>query len=196
MHHFLLIFLLIIAVPSFSVAKDKGPEFEETPITKWIDAENALLDTLPKENQRAFFVMRNKHSVVRSVKIVMRDVGNAVTECGKKNKDYKDTIYQRYYDWKGALDPILKEAQKFMKQELKEQKAFHVSDYNHVMNLNDKAYKFSEKQVMKKPVSTMEACKNLHKSMDRTEDQLVDLLQDILLPEEVVRKRAERAAGS
>ena len=31
------------------------------------------------------------------------------------------------------------------------------------------------------------------KSMDRSENQLVGLLQDILLPEEVVRKRIERA---
>lgn len=185
-------FMFFVATTAHAEDKKEVPEFEETPITKWIDAENKLLDTLPKENQKVFFVMRNKHSVIRSVKVVSRDVGNAVKACGKENPDYKKEIAGRFKEWQEAVNPILKEAEKFLKEELKEQKAFYTSDYKHVMKLNDKAYDFSEKKVTKRPVTTLDACERLYKSMDNTEDKLVTLLQDILLPEEVVRKRAER----
>ena len=35
---------------------------KETPITQWIDAENKVLDALPKQGQQVFFILRNKHS--------------------------------------------------------------------------------------------------------------------------------------
>lgn len=122
-----------------------------------------------------------------------RDVGNAVKACGKENKDMKQPMRDRFKEWENAVNPILKEAEKFLETELKEQEAFHVSDYKHVTKLNDKAYKFSESKVEKTPVTTKEACEGLLKSMDRTEDKLITLLQDILLPEEVIRTRLEQA---
>lgn len=174
-------------------AEEEEKKQESTPITEWIDAENSLLDNLPVQNQKVFFVLRNKHSVIRTISVVKRDVGNAVKACGKENKDMKQPMRDRFKEWENAVNPILKEAEKFLETELKEQEAFHVSDYKHVTKLNDKAYKFSESKVEKTPVTTKEACEGLLKSMDRTEDKLITLLQDILLPEEVIRTRLEQA---
>lgn len=174
-------------------AEDKSVKKEETPITKWIEAENALLDSLPKQNEKVFFILRNKHSVIRTIRVVRRDIKNAVKSCGRKNKDLKVSMNRRFKEWENAVLPILKEAEKFLKIELKEQEAFYVGDYHHVMKLNDKAYSFSESKVNKTPVTTKEACEGLLTSMDRTEDSLLSLLQDILLPEEVVRERVEQA---
>lgn len=165
----------------------------ETPITKWMAAENAMIDKLPIQNQKIFFVLRNKDNVIRSVKMVERDVQIAVKSCAKENPEIGSEIKSRFKDWQNAVNPILKEAESFLKKELKEQEAFHISDYKHITKLNDKAFEFSEEQIQKKPVSSLEACQGLIKSMDRSENQLVELLQDILLPEEVVRKRLERA---
>ncbi len=166
---------------------------KETPITEWISSEKALLKKLPEKNRQTFFILRNKHSVIRSVEVVKRDVGNAVKACAENNKDMAKAMKTRFSQWTGVVDPILKDAQKFLELELKEQEAFHVSDYRHVTELNDKAYNFSESQIQKSPVTTKEACQGLLDSMDRTEESLINILQDILLPEEVVRKRLEQA---
>ena len=67
------------------------------------------------------------------------------------------------------------------------------SDFKYVLKLNDKAYAYGEKQIEKTPVTDKEACQGLLDSMDRTENKMVELLQDMLLPESVIRERAERA---
>lgn len=185
---------LILSVLTLTpvLAADKKTT-SETPIIKWMDAENALLETLPRANQKVFFIFRNKHSVIRSIEVVHKDIKSAVRSCGKENSDMRKDINSRLKEWEKSVFPILKEAKGFLKKELKEQEAFHASDYNHVMKLNDKAYKFSESKIEKQVVSTKEACEGLLASLDSSEDKLVELLQTILLPEEVVRERLEQA---
>ena len=180
--------MFVLAMPA--MAQDKQ---EETPITKWIAAENSMLDSMPKSNQEVFFVLRNKHSVIRTLWVVHRDIKNAVKACGQNNKDLKKPMQERLKDWENAVLPILSEAEKLLKTEVKEQEAFHASDYNHVIDLNDKAFKFSESKIQKTPITTQEACESLLASMDETEDNLVSILQDMLLPEEVVRERVKQA---
>lgn len=174
-------------------AKVEAEIKKDTPISEWISSENALLKRLAKPSQESFFIFRNKHSIIRAVESVQRDVGNAVKACSKNNKDMSKEMNARFNQWSDSITPILKEAKKFQAKELDEQKAFHVSDYNHVMGLNDKAYTYSEKQVKKTPVTSKESCQGLLASMDRTEDNLIDILQDALLPEDVVRERVEQA---
>lgn len=204
--HLALCSCLLVAFAPVASAEDKKPSEEaitdekakkaiakETPITKWIKSENALLDSLPYTNRKVFFILRNKHSVIRSIDIVRRDIDGAVKACGTENKELKKPMQDRFKQWQNAVLPITKEAEKFLEMELKEQEAFHASDYRHVMKLNDKAYDFSESKIEKRPVTTVEACEGLLASMDKTEDVMVSLLQDILLPEEVVRERIEQA---
>jgi len=188
--------LVIFAAPSFAQDKkqDVKQEKEITPITQWIDAENELLDSMPKENQKVFFILRNKHSVIRTIDVVHRDIKSAVKACGKENKDMRKEMNTRFKEWENAVLPVIKESQKFLKRELKEQEAFHVTDYKHVTKLNDKAYKFSESNIKKQVVTTEKACRGLLNSMDDTEDKLISLLQDILLPQEVIQNRVEREA--
>ncbi len=188
----LLSLLIITAFLAPAYAQDKKIT-EETPITKWVDAENSLLETLPRANQKVFFVFRNKHSTIRSIEVVHKDIKNAVKSCGKNNRDLRKEMNVRLREWENAVFPVLKDARKFLTQELGEQEAFHESDYKHVMRLNDKAYKFSESTIEKAPVTSKEACQGLLASMDSSEDKLVSLLQAILLPEEVVRQRLEAA---
>ena len=171
----------------------KIQEENKTPITEWIDAENALLATLPKENQKVFFILRNKHSTIRAIRVVHRDIKNAVEACGKENPSLKKEMNARLKSWEKGVFPILKNAEGFLKRELKEQEAFHESDYKHVTKLNDKAYEFSDGKVEKTPVTSEKACRALLNSMDDTEDNLISLLQDILLPKEVIQNRVDRA---
>jgi hypothetical protein len=165
---------------------------KETPITQWIDAENKVLDSLSKDSQQVFYILRNKHSVMRSVEVVKRDVSNAVEACGENNKDMTDAMNARFKQWKESVNPILDDAKEFLELELTEQDAFEVKDFKRVTQMNDEAYDFSESQIKKQIVTTPEACQGLLDSMDRTEQKLIDILKEALLPEEVVRTRVKQ----
>lgn len=188
----LMLVCLNTSAPSF--AKDK--KTETTPVDKWIAAENKLIDTLNYTGKESFFILRNKHGVIRSVRYVHRDVGKAVKACGAENPDLKKPMADRFQQWESAVIPVLDLAEKFLKEEVQTQKIVHASDYHHVMKLNDKAFEYSEEQVEKQIVTSKEACEGLLESMDRTEDKMVELLQDMLLPESVIRERAGRAKAA
>lgn len=193
----LMIFLIAFGSTTANAADDKkqagSKAVESTPITEWVAAENKLIDTLPQKGKEAFYVMRNKHGILRSVRVVSRDVGKAVKACGKANPDMKKTMDGRYADWKGAVHPILDTAEKFLNEEIDAQKVVFPSDFRYILKMNDKAFEYSEKQIEKEPVTSAEACQSLLDSMDRTENDLIELLQDALLPEEVIRQRIESA---
>ena len=199
---------LLILMPSFASAQEKQAEEKplkqmqevapikqekSTPVTEWVKVENAYLDTLPEGNRELFFIMRNKYNIIRSIDVVHRDIEKAVVACGEKNEELKTPMTTRLKNWEESVFPILSEADKLLDRELQEQEAFHRSDYMHLMKMNDKAFAFSDSQTERIPVTTAQACKDLLKSMDRTEDRLVRLLQEILLPQQVIRNRMERA---
>lgn len=164
-----------------------------TPLAKWIDAENALIDKLSQKDKESFFILRNKHSIIRAIEVVERDVGAAVKSCGKENPDLKKKMVSRFDQWKSAVSPILDNARKSLEREIAEQKIVDEKAAKNVLKLNDAAYKDSEKNIKKIPVTTKEACEGLLASMDRTEDDMVTLLQQSLLPESVIRKRSKDA---
>lgn len=196
MQHILLVFLLAVLAAAPPAHAQTAKEIEvkpegKNPVSEWMAAENKLIDTLNRAGKERFLIMRNKHGVIRTIKLVERDVGSAVKACGKNNSDMKKDMDARFKDWKNAIHPILKDAQKFLDKEIEEQQLVYPSDFRHVLKMNDKAYEYTEKQVVKEVVSSKEACEKLLASMDRTEDKLVQLLQDILIPENVIRERTK-----
>lgn len=187
----------LMATPAF--AQKKEPEKaapvakEETQspaLKKWIDAENALIDPLSDKDKESFLILRNKYSIIRVIKVVERDVGSAVKSCGEKNKDMKEEMDGRFKQWKDAVNPILATAKKQLDKDLDAQKIVDAKKAKEVLKLNDAAYEEGEKAIVKTPVTTKEACEGLLASMDRTEDDMVKLLQQTLLTESVIRQRA------
>lgn len=181
------------AEPAPAKLKPRENPEDNNPVQQWIAAENKLIDTLSNKDKASFFVMRNKHGVIRSVGVVRRDIGNAVKACGKANPGMKATMDTRFKNWEDAVLPVIDLADKFLKEEIETQKVVFPSDFKHVLKLNDKAYEYGESKIEKQPVTSEEACENLLESMDRTENKMVELLQDMLLPESVIRERAARA---
>ena len=192
--------LFAFVVPAFAADEkkvEKKPEIEksapapakDTPLKKWMDAENALIKPLSAKDQESFFILRNKYSVHRVIKIVERDVENAIKSCGKNNPDMKEKMTARYKQWTNAIDPILDTAKKQLDKDIENQTLVDVKEAKKVLKLNDEAYEYGEKQITKQPVTTKEACEGLLASMDRTEDDMVKLLQQTLLTESVIRKR-------
>lgn len=167
---------------------------QPTGVTKeWIDAENKLIDPLNEKDKETVLIMRNKYSYIRATRVVSRDVGNAVKSCGDKNPGMKDKMDARYKQWRSAIDPILDTAQKQLDKDIDAQKVVDAGDLRDVLDLHDEAYEAAEKQITKTPVTTKDACEGTLASMDRTEDNLIAILQQTLLPENVIRKRAADA---
>ncbi len=175
-----------------SVVKAKNDPKEPTgPLKEWIDAENALIDPLSDKDKESFFILRNKYSVIRVVKVVEGDVGNAVKACGKANPDIKEKMDTRFKDWTSAVDPIIDTAKKQLEKDIDAQKIVDPKAARNVMKLNDKAYEDGQKKITKQPVTSKDACEGLLKSMDRTEDNMITLLRETLLPESTIRAKVE-----
>lgn len=188
---------LLIALPVFAQdaqkdAKKEKPKAVTTPVTEWVAAENKLIQTLSSQDKKTFFIVRNKHSVIRSLRVVRDDISKAVKGCSKENPELKKDINTRFKDWENAVLPILKEAEKFLKQEIDSQEVVYPSDFKYVLDLNDKAYEYGNSKMDKRVLTDEKSCTKLMASMDRSENELITLLQETLLPEEVVRERLEQ----
>src|SRR5690606_28631458 len=141
--------------------KSAAPAPKETPLTTWIAAENAMIDPLSKEDKESIFILRNKHSVIRVIRVVEEDIQKAVKSCAKANPDMKETINTRFSQWQGAVDPILDTAKKQLDKDIAAQTIVPPKEFKNVLKLNDAAYEFGEGKIKKQPVSTKEACEDL-----------------------------------
>ncbi len=166
---------------------------EKTPVTEWIKAEKALTDSLPLANRETMYIIRHKHGIIRTIEVVHGEINQAVTSCAKENPDIKKSITDRFDTWEKSVLPLIKTAEKNLNKEIKTQDAVHESDLKHVLKLNDKAYDYRNAQIEKTPITDMKSCQKLLRSLDKTEDELVSLLQQSLLPEEVLRSKSKNA---
>lgn len=169
-------------------------ETEETPLTKWIEAEEALLDGKSRKEQQTYYILRTKYGLIRTIEVVEADIEKAVKACGRENPDLKQKMDGRFSNWQDSVKPVLNDAATVLNKEINEQNVIGQSAFKDILELNDKAFEFQESQIEKNILTTEKACLDLLESMDRTEDKMIDLLQDILLPENVIRERAERNA--
>ncbi len=182
----------VVAKDAKKEAAVVAPKKEITPITKWIDAENALIDPLSNADKESIFILRQKHSIIRVIGVVERDINNAVESCGKANPDMKAGIVSRFEQWKSAVKPVVTTAQKNLTGEIDKQSIVDKAKFKKVLKLNDEAFEYGDKRTVKKPVSSKEACEALVESMDDTEDDMISLLQDTLLPPSVIKSRVDK----
>jgi hypothetical protein len=181
--------------PAPAAAKEEPAlKKEVTPITKWIDAENAMIDPLNDLDKESVFILRQKHSVIRVIGVVERDIDSAVKSCGKANPDMKAAIEGRFTQWKNAVDPVIATAKKNLTTEIEKQTIVNEAQFKKVLKLNDEAFEYGDKKTAKQPVSSKEACEALIESMNDTEDDMITLLQDTLLPPSVIKSRVQKQA--
>jgi len=161
------------------------------PMKDWIDAENALIDPLSDKDLESFYLLRMKYAYISGVRVAEHDIGNAVKSCGEKNPGIKDKMDSRFKQWQGAINPILDTADKTLDREIDSQKIVDAKKVRNVFNLQKTASEHSDKQVTKTVITTEDACEDLLDSMDDTEDRMISILQDTLLPESVIQKRTD-----
>lgn len=194
MHHAVFALIVALSLNFFhgSALAQESAEVEKqpiTPITKWRAEESALIENLSDNDKQLYFILRNKQGVIRAIRVVKSDIGGAVQECGQKNPEIQDEMSTRFKGWKNSVDPLLKTADKYLKQEINEQGFVSKKDFKRVVKLNDEAFDYQESLADKNYVTTLEACKDLIKSMDNTEEDMLRLMQDVLLPSSVIKER-------
>ncbi len=175
----------VVRVPSASDGPPPGP------LKDWIDAENALIASLSDEDQETILILSTKFSYISAVRVAERDIANAVKSCGDKNPGIKDKMDARFKQWQGAVVPILDTADKTLDREIDNQKIVDPQKIRNVFKLHKAASEHTEKHVTKTVITTEDACEDLLDSMDDTEDNMIRILQDTLLPESVIEKRTE-----
>lgn len=169
----------------------KAPVKQQADVQKWIAAENAMIDKLSADDKETVYILRSKYATMRAVRMVEGDVGLAVKSCGKANPDMESAMEGRFADWKKAVNPILDTANKQLQKDIDAQKIVSAKEFRSVMALQDKASDVQEKKIQKIPVSTKESCQGLLESMDRTEDDIIQLLRKTLLTESVIKTRSK-----
>lgn len=177
---------MLVSLPAF--AEENNAE-KQTPITEWLAAESAVVEPLSNTQKETYFILRNKYGVIRAVRIVKRDVGEAVQKCGLANPDIQDKMTARFKDWTNNVDPILKTAEAYLEQEIKAQTVVEDDVFEDMLEMNDEAFEYQESLIEKEPVTSLEACERLLKSMDDTENTMLQLMQEVLLPESVIREQ-------
>lgn len=176
-----------------SVLKKEQAAKMGEPVQKWFDAENALIDPLSDRDKESFLLLREKYSIIKTIGIAEGDIGEAVKSCGKSNPDMKDKMEDRFKQWQGAVNPIIDTAKKQFDKDLAAQKVVDVKAAKNVFKLQDEAYAYNEKMTTKQYSTKKEHCESLLTSMDQTEDQMIKLLEQTLLPESVIRQKYENA---
>lgn len=128
--------------------------------------------------------IREGFGQIQAVSIVRRDVDTAVKACAKDNPDLKSDIEKRFSEWKNTVNPVIDEKQAAIDKAINEQTYTKSKDIKEYLKLFKDTAEYANKALDKGEINTSEeACKNLMKSMDRTEKVVAELLGDIeILP--------------
>lgn len=141
----------------------------------------ALTEKLGQPELKHLYFIKENFGSTSAVKIVRRDVNNAVKECGKANPDMKEKLDARFLEWTSAVDPAVKEKEKAIDDAIAQQTYAKPKDIKDYLKMIQQAADEANKNMEKKIVTTPEACQGLLESMDRTQDVVQKLITEMKL---------------
>jgi len=159
-----------------AVLKNENPYFE-----KMKEKSEELGKKLGEPELRHLYFIREGFGITRAVKMVRRDVGNAVKACGKDNPDMKPDMEGRYSEWTKAVDPVLAEQEAAIDTAVKAQNYVKPKEIKDYLKLIEQTADYANDNIDKRIVTTPEACESLLKSMDKTQKVVSDLVAGIKL---------------
>jgi hypothetical protein len=193
----LVMFLFTVALPVYAQdqAAEENPQTQaqQDEVLKHLREQNPYLEKLrkasiefikevPEDGIKPLFMIRESYGIIRSVYAVQRDVGHAVELCGNDNPDLKEEISARFSQWNQAVEPVLKDQDKNLQAAIEKQSYKNSKDVNAYLDNIDDAAEYADKMLDKKVITTEEACKSLLASMDRTEGNIVSILDEVPIP--------------
>jgi hypothetical protein len=166
--------------PALAAARQLNPA---NPWSKKVNAQAmALAKQLNDEQSQKVAEMMMGFDMLRQIRIVEKDVGKAVEECGKNNPDIKDKIASRFGKWKSAVDPALSQNENSMNAAIKAKVAGDPRKIRDYFDLIEKYGEYEEVTLNKHAVTSAEECERLLSSLDRTQIALTEVLQKIKWP--------------
>lgn len=140
-----------------------------------------LVDSLKEEELKHLFHIRESFGSTRAVKVVRGDVQNAVKACASANPEMKEKMEGRFAAWSGSIDPVVKAKEKETDAAIAAQTYLKPKEIKDYLKMIEKAADNVDKDITKVPVTTVEACEGLLKSMDNTEVVLTELIKGMAL---------------
>lgn len=135
-----------------------------------------LLASLGGPELKHLYHIREAFGSTRAVRIVRRDVQNAVKACGGENPDMKAQMDERFAAWTAAIDPVVKEKDREIDAAINAQSYLKPKEIKDYLKMIEKAADEANNAIRKIPVTTPDACESLLKSMDRTQETVTELV--------------------
>lgn len=142
-----------------------------------------FIKDVPEDGVKPLLLIRQSYGIVQSVHAVIRDVGDAVKQCGDANADMNAPMDKRYASWKSAVTKELDVQDKKLNAAIDAQSYKKPADFRAYLKIIDDAAAYADKRLDKQVVTTPEACQSLMKSMDGTQKNIVSLLGQTPIPE-------------
>jgi hypothetical protein len=135
-----------------------------------------LLSGLEPHQAEYIYKIRQEFGVIRSVQVIRSDIEAAVKSCGERNPDLQEEITARFQNWNDQILPKLAVADVALKDAIQRQNFRPTVRVTMLLDHVQAAFEERDAKLNKVPVTTHEACKSLMDSMDLTEKQLKDLM--------------------
>lgn len=177
----LLAFLLIASSPVH--AADDEPQSRLDARTK------QLMENLDQNQLRQLGAIRESHGTIKAVENVQDSVKKAVAACIAKNPDMADQMNSRYDNWRRALRPTMKQAQGKLEKMILLQSFGKPSEVRSYLKMFDDAVAASYAKVKSVPITEKAECEKLIASMDKTEDQLIEMITKNLALDQPIQQK-------
>ena len=138
----------------------------------------SLLNGLEKYQAQYIYKIRQEFGVIRSVQVVKSDIGDAVKSCKEENPSIEEKITSRFESWNSEIISKLASADAALKEAIQRQSFRPTVRVNMLLDHVQAAFEERDSQLQKVPVTTLEACENLLKSLDNTEESLKTLIDE------------------
>lgn len=182
--------LMIISVPALAVEEpSKVPPLDKEKlerlgktnpyIPKRETKAHEIASKIDEPALKHLYVLREGFGNLRAVTMVQRDVGTAVTACGKVNPEMKESMDQRFAKWNSTVDPVVREKENLIDDAIKTQTYVKPKEIKDYLKLIEQSAQHANRMEDKQIVTTPEACQGLLDSMDRTEETVAKVLSQI-----------------
>ena len=171
------------ATPVTEIAPEQDPAMiaHQESVEKVYAMMAALNEKLDEAGQKNFSLIYSNYNLVGTVKMVQGDVSTAIKKCGENNPDMKDKLDTRFKDWRGAIDPVIKQAEDKIDAMVKAQSYAKPKELRAIFSAIDDTRKKAQSRIEKIPVTTPEACGYLLEKMDETQESMLSLIQAVLV---------------
>lgn len=194
-----LLFLALVCIAPHAQAAEgemstPAQTMEKSPIAQ--AAEDFTKD-FDEDSARHFTIIYSNYNMLKVVETVQDDVEMATKKCIEVNPEMDGELKARHTAWYESIKPVLAAAEQNVNTMVLSQEYAKPKEIEAFFKKIDKERKKQAGEVKKMPVTSKEACEHLLKTMDSTQEQLIELLEATLVstPQAVQRALDEREAA-